>query len=324
MFVLKRKKTSSFEMQLCIVLLISLCIHTLIFMGYALSYRSFKTVLDFLNLWEKPPEDQKNIEKRIEFELVDTPDDAITDEKPDDTNLISDKNSKARDAYTETDKPEGEAYSDGDYETKEIERSPRVDMQQFVQDLFDSKQRTSEVNKNNDTKADETKASNLLFSRNFLDSYSKLRYRNEEFTREALMGQSKSYSVEKPSRQRLLHRQKEFSVDNLGGFSFNTYAWNWAPYLQYMKEKINSNLFPPPAFYRMGLISGETLVRFKVLRDGEITDIQVLKYTGHRSLMETSVNSLKGSDPLKPLPGDFPKYLDFLEVTARFEYIIGR
>ena len=127
-----------------------------------------------------------------------------------------------------------------------------------------------------------------------------------------------------PSQQRLLHRQEEFSADNLGGFTFNTYAWKWAPYMQYMKQKVNSNLFPPPAFYRMGLISGETIVRFRVMRDGKIENIEVLKYTGHRSLMETSVNALKGSDPLKPLPSDFPKSLDFLEVTARFEYIISK
>lgn len=324
MLILKRKKPLSFEMQLCIVLLISLCIHALIFFGHAIAYRDFRNALDFLNLWEKLPESKKEIEKRIEFEVVETPDDAATKEKPDETNLLSDKNSKARDKYTKTDKPKGEAYSDGDYETKEIKRSPRMDAQQFFQDLFVSKNQAPEAAKNNDSKADMTNESNLSRARNYLKSYSQLRYSNEEFTREALMGRSRAYSANESSRQRLLHRQREFSADNLGGFSFNTYAWNWAPYMQYMKEKINSNLFPPPAFYRMGLISGETLLKFKVLREGKITDIQVLKYTGHRSLMETSVNSLKGSDPLRPLPSDFPKSLDFLEVTARFEYIIGR
>ena len=84
------------------------------------------------------------------------------------------------------------------------------------------------------------------------------------------------------------------------------------------------NLFPPQAFTRLGIISGESMIRFKVYPDGHAGDIEVLSYDGHRSLMETSVNAIKGAEPFRSLPTDFPKYEKFLEVTAHFQYFVSR
>ncbi|MBN1349759.1 hypothetical protein JXJ21_10150 [candidate division KSB1 bacterium] len=318
----EKQKAASFERQLLVVILISCFIHTLFFLGYGAAYRNIQNAFTFLDLNNEEilPEET---EKRIEFEFVETPEDAASD-KPDNTNLLSDKDSEARDEYTENDKPEGEAFSEGDYDTRELTRSERADLTSLFQNMFVPQKPEADNEPNKDEQRENQTESDIYISKNLLQNYTKTRFTNEEFTRAALMGQSNALLAQKPSRQRLLHKQEEFSADNLGGFSFNTYAWNWAPYMQYMKEKINSNLFPPPAFYRMGLISGETLLKFKVMKNGDVVDIQVLKYSGHRSLMETSVNSLHGSDPLKPLPTDFPDSYEFLEVTARFEYIIGK
>jgi TonB family protein len=72
----------------------------------------------------------------------------------------------------------------------------------------------------------------------------------------------------------------------------------------------------------MGMIDGETILRFKVMPNGEVKDLKVIKYNGHQSLMETSVQAVKNSIPFAPLPADFPE--NFLEVTARFSYYINR
>jgi len=100
-------------------------------------------------------------------------------------------------------------------------------------------------------------------------------------------------------------------------FRLSTYNWNWAPYLKELKKRIESNLYPPPAFY-MGLARGRTFVQFKIQQDGLMTDFKLITYTGHESLKDTSVNSIEASVPFLPLPSDFPE--DFLEITVGFFY----
>ena len=100
-------------------------------------------------------------------------------------------------------------------------------------------------------------------------------------------------------------------------FRLNTYNWNWAPYLKELKKRIESNLYPPPAFY-LGLARGRTFLQFKIQQDGSMTDFKLITYTGHESLKNTSVNAIEGSVPFLPLPSDFPE--DFLEITVGFFY----
>jgi len=100
-------------------------------------------------------------------------------------------------------------------------------------------------------------------------------------------------------------------------FRLNTYNWNWAPYLKELKKRIESNIYPPPAFY-MGLARGRTFLQFRIQQDGSMTDFKLITYTGHESLKNTSVNAIEGSVPFLPLPSDFPE--DFLEITVGFFY----
>ena len=85
-----------------------------------------------------------------------------------------------------------------------------------------------------------------------------------------------------------------------------------------MKKKLKSNIYPPAIFTYMGGISGETTVTFRVWPDGKMTDLIVLGFNGHRTLMETSVTAVEKSSPFRPLPGDFPE--EYLELTWTFFY----
>ena len=90
----KIKKSLTFEQQLALLLIISLLIHMLIFIGYSMTHRGVFDLFSFLKLSEPPAAQADELEKRIEFEFVETPDDAATPEEPDPTNLLSDKNSR--------------------------------------------------------------------------------------------------------------------------------------------------------------------------------------------------------------------------------------
>jgi len=113
---------------------------------------------------------------------------------------------------------------------------------------------------------------------------------------------------------------RESSAEDLGGVSLSTYAWDFAPYILYMKRHIRNHIYPPPAFYQIGAISGETVLKFRVQLDGSMTDLVLLNYTGHKALMETSMNAVKASNPFRPLPRDFPD--PYLELTWTFIYAI--
>jgi len=113
------------------------------------------------------------------------------------------------------------------------------------------------------------------------------------------------------------YRELQSSVERNGGISFNTYAWEWAPYLLKLKDLIQKNIFPPASFTRLGF-GGSHLIRFRIARDGRLTGPHILGSDGDRVLTETSSKAITLSAPFPPLPDDFPE--SFLEVTVLFQY----
>lgn len=118
------------------------------------------------------------------------------------------------------------------------------------------------------------------------------------------------------------HQQTEARAAEDGGLSFNTYDWDFAPYMLALKERISRNIFPPLAFTKLGMIDGDTMLRFRIYPDGRLGDLELLGYTGHHSLMETSRFAVTASAPFPGLPPDFPK--SYLEVTAKFSYFVKK
>jgi hypothetical protein len=256
-------------------------------------------------------------ERPLEFELVDTPDQVEPLAPATNANYVSDKSAQAQDAEPAADKPLGDAYAAGQFDVTEYGQS------NTDPNLESSNGATSNQKQNS--------AENLNYPEPYdqitQDIATNARIRDESLHTTELSRQPQPGNEDRRplrSNQAPLREQTETSAHNLGGFSFNTYAWNWAPYLLDMKHKINRNIFPPRAYTTLGVISGESLVRFKVQRNGHVSDIEILNYAGHRSLMETSVNSIKSSEPFQSLPYDFPRDQKYLEVTAHFQYLISK
>lgn len=300
---------------LLITILISLLIHLFIFLFIAIPWMTIFPPLQFFQSKEAdtPPE----IEKRMEFELVDTPDDADLTDTPQETKFVSDKNAIARDEYTQNDLPEGDAYADGQFNVSEYQKGdelktiqtppPRPASPEIFQKQEEQEKQNAESSL--EARSQERPPSSMEDDprkRNFLSLFDQAADR-------------RPVKKNAPLRQ-----QTESSARNIGGFTLNTYAWDWAPYLLEMKNKIDQNLFPPAAFTRLGIISGDSIIRFRVFPDGHVENIVVLSTNGHQSLMETSMNAIKGADPFRKLPSDFPRDKEYLEVTAHFQYLISR
>ncbi|NOX37438.1 MAG: hypothetical protein GXO78_07870 [Calditrichaeota bacterium] len=112
--------------------------------------------------------------------------------------------------------------------------------------------------------------------------------------------------------------QKDFDAELVGDFALSTYKWQWAPYMLEFQRKLKRHWYAPPAYYRLGLIYGYTIVQFKIDRQGKLHDLRVLRQVGHHSLEESSVNAIESTFPFLPLPDDFPD--PYLTVTMKMIY----
>jgi len=231
---------------------------------------------------EKPEEPR---EDRFVFEVIETPD-VIPEEMPDDvTNLVSDKNTRATDMNPLSDEHVDIPYAEGDFEIKQYELPERDGVESGVEDM------TVEGAVGGD-----------------IGDLAKLELPEENDPGAA--GDSKPIDF----------KNLIASMAGKGGMSFNTYEWDFAPYMLAMKRKVEKYLHPPYAFTQMGLVSGTNVVRFTVMRDGSISGIEMLGSDAHFSLDRTSLRAIELAAPFLPLPRDFPE--EELEVTAQFSYLI--
>ena len=107
---------------------------------------------------------------------------------------------------------------------------------------------------------------------------------------------------------------------SVGGFSVNTTAWDFAPYLLDLKHRIKQHWIPPLAFTALGAIHGYTKINFRIYPDGSMTALSVVESDGHDALHRSSQNASKGAAPFRPLPDDFPE--DYLDITFGFYYLL--
>ncbi len=286
-------------------LALSLLLHVLGFVILGLS-------VDLLQLFRPvPAQAQAEQEKApIVFTFADTPESARIEKQNSDSKYISDKNAQAQNPDAPQDLPVGEAYSNG--ALAEADMPPQLKSPS-------GSPRASDGNSSSATAAQKTDPAPAETNEpaQTLASSQRTSLNTSSFRREYLTGSTPASPESSPGREQLESRAPE-----LGSFSLNTYDWEFAPYLRWLKNRIQGNIYPPPAFTHMGLISGQTRLRFRIHRDGTLEGPELLEYNGHISLMQTSVRAVQVSVPLKKLPDDFPK--EFLEITAQFDYTIIR
>ncbi|MEN8222518.1 MAG: energy transducer TonB [Acidobacteriota bacterium] len=229
-------------------------------------------------------------------QVIETTEDQRSEKKSEKPEYFSDKNTIARNPDPPSDLKEDAPYSKGDLDVPSLPKITKEGKPEDVKEKTDPEKEKSEK-------------------------------KTEDITDAISESKEEAFEVEKRDpgesiRNQILHRNILAKVKELGGFAFNTYDWNFAPYMLELKRLIQSNIFPPIAFTQLGMISGETLLRFRIYPDGRLEALELLNTKGHKSLVETSVNAVEISDPFPELPDDFPK--PFLEVTGKFIYFIRK
>lgn len=233
-------------------------------------------------------------------EVIETPRDAKVVEKQDKADFLSDKNALARNPETDPNLDVGEAFSRGDLASHELPR------QEGPQGLTPDQPRPKSQKQDQKQEQEQKPETEDLYAN--------------------LLKSPQTNPTLPPGMQERLpsvkHNHLDSRAEDSGGLSFNTYDWEFAPYLLKLKRRIQRNIFPPPAFSQLGIIDGETILRFKIYPNGELKDLAILNYNGHESLMITSKNAIVSSAPFPILPQDFPE--PYLEVTGKFIYFIRR
>lgn len=107
-----------------------------------------------------------------------------------------------------------------------------------------------------------------------------------------------------------------------GSLSFDTKGFDWGDYSRRIYWIIWSNWHDrmPPAI-QTGL-KGSVTVHFVIEKDGTLTGIQILTESGVPAYDSAAVLALEASNPLPPLPKNFPD--DKEGVTGRFLYNMYR
>lgn len=111
---------------------------------------------------------------------------------------------------------------------------------------------------------------------------------------------------------------EDFDAKLVGDFALSTYEWEWAPYWLEFKKKLYRVWTTPPAYSKLGIIYGYTIIWVKLNRQGEMIDHKLLKHEGHHTLEESSMGAIRSSFPFKPLPDHFPD--EYLEITFLLRY----
>lgn len=112
--------------------------------------------------------------------------------------------------------------------------------------------------------------------------------------------------------------QKKFSVEEVGSISLSTYQWEWAPYINAMKNKLYRVWYAPSAYYELGLIHGHTVIMYTINRSGNLVALEVLNHEGHPALEKSSTDAIQALFPFLPLPDQFPD--ETLVITAKLYY----
>jgi protein TonB len=94
--------------------------------------------------------------------------------------------------------------------------------------------------------------------------------------------------------------------------SFDSKGVDFGWWLRRFVAQVKSNWFIPQTAM---ITPGRVVITFNVHRNGFISDIELLKTSGHRALDQAALNALKTSSPTVALPPEYPEDKAFFTVT---------
>jgi TonB family protein len=93
---------------------------------------------------------------------------------------------------------------------------------------------------------------------------------------------------------------------------FDTKGVEFGPWIRRFVQKVRKNWFVPEAAFTF---RGRVVLQFNVHRDGHITDVVVAQPSDIDAFNRAAFNAILGSNPVEPLPPEYPDDRAFFTVT---------
>jgi TonB family protein len=93
---------------------------------------------------------------------------------------------------------------------------------------------------------------------------------------------------------------------------FDTKGVDFGPWVRRFVQKVKRNWFVPEAAFTF---RGRVVLQFNIHRDGHITDIVVAQPSSVDAFNRAAFNAILGSNPVEPLPPEYPDDKAFFTVT---------
>jgi TonB family protein len=96
---------------------------------------------------------------------------------------------------------------------------------------------------------------------------------------------------------------------------FDTKGVEFGPWIRRFVQKVRRNWFVPDAAFTF---HGRVVLQFNIHRDGHITDLVVAQPSDIDAFNRAAFNAILGSNPVEPLPPEYPDDKAFFTVTFFF------
>lgn len=257
-------------------LLIALCILLILFVTVDKTYfRKLKAEI-------KKITEKYNDNKEIKFTFVDLPEDIETENNS--AKLFSDKSRVARGGQGNKSKS---PKSNGN--TKDVVIKPKTMKQKKQKKVNPSKDSLKTKSESKEKESEETKITENLDNNNIQSDINS--------KRQPKIDVSKLFNVTDPE----IYKNKHGGLVLPGSFSIDTQGFDLGPYAKEIRRIVKSNWIIPSVAKNL-YMKGTVKVAFKIHKNGEISDIKILKGTKFQPLDKAGFFAIKYSNPLPPLP----------------------
>jgi len=202
--------------------------------------------------------------KPIIFEIVDSYEQSQN--PPEKADLFSDKDAMAKDLTRNSFDDASNPFSKGLADIKEIASlNDRTSSSQPNLSIVEHQDPLNHLKNNDYGNVPDRTSSKIKFDRSYL---------------------LKGGVVPSSNRSPQIYHQTNSGAEDFGSIQFNTYAWDFAPYMLELKNRIQNHIFPPPVFTQLGF-GGKNVIRFRISSEGQLEKTEVLMGQGEKALIET-------------------------------------
>lgn len=114
-------------------------------------------------------------------------------------------------------------------------------------------------------------------------------------------------------------REGTVTAKRQDAITFDTSEYRYAGYMRRLKEKIEG-IWVYPAEARARGLYGDLKIRFTILKNGRLGEIQLVRTSGYRMLDDAAIKALKDGEPYWPLPDEWG--MDSYQILGHFVYTI--